>query len=328
MDTNCKPLKVLLLRFSSIGDIVLTTPVIRALSQRNDMEIHFLTKKKFQDVLLHHPAIHSLHTFEKEIDELVPQLKLEKFDLVIDLHRNLRSARLKTALKVKSYSFSKVNLQKWLLVNFKMNTLPKVHIVERYMETLKPLGMHYDHRGLDYFSGVEKAEVLRLLPEKFQLAYHAFVVGGAHFTKQIPVEMLIHLAQQSPLPVVLLGGKEDEEKAELVVEALKDKTLNLCGKCSLNQSAAVLEHAQKVITADTGLMHIAAAYKKEIHSFWGNTVPDFGMYPLLPKGQEHLSHLHQVEGLSCRPCSKIGFNACPKKHFRCMKDIQLNKVFE
>jgi ADP-heptose:LPS heptosyltransferase len=82
-----------------------------------------------------------------------------------------------------------------------------------------------------------------------------------------------------------------------------------------------------VITADTGLMHIAAAYKKEVHSFWGNTIPEFGMYPLMPEGKKHLSHIHQVEQLSCRPCSKIGFENCPKNHFKCMMEQKSDSIF-
>ena len=120
--------------------------------------------------------------------------------------------------------------------------------------------------------------------------------------------------------MVLLGGKEDAATAEQVYQFHKNKTLNLCGKLNLNQSASIIQQANKVITSDTGLMHIAAAFKKDIISLWGNTIPEFGMGPYLA-GKN--SQILEVKNLSCRPCSKLGYKKCPKGHFKCMNDIDI-----
>ncbi len=319
-------LKILILRFSSIGDIVLTSPLVRALKQQSDAQVHFVLKKRFYPVLQHNPYIDKIFTFEKEVSEILSQLKAENYDHIIDLHNNLRSARLKSFLRRPSHSFNKLNFEKWLLVNLKINMLPDVHIVDRYFDTVKFLNISYDGQGLDYFLSNEERRALDGLPENFKEKYVVFVVGGAHFTKQIPVKHLVEMAKGSSLPVVLLGGLDDVEKAQEVAVAAGDKVLNLAGKLSLNQSAAIIEKSRKVVTADTGLMHIAAAFHKQVISFWGNTVPRFGMYPLMPQGMEHLSQIVEVENLKCRPCSKIGYDKCPRKHFRCMMDIKLPEI--
>lgn len=125
------------------------------------------------------------------------------------------------------------------------------------------------------------------------------------------------------MPLILLGGKEDAAIAEQVYQFHKNKTINLCGKLNLNQSASIIQQANKVITSDTGLMHIAAAFKKDIISLWGNTIPEFGMGPYLA-GKD--SQILEVKGLSCRPCSKLGYKKCPKGHFKCMNDIVITEI--
>lgn len=316
------PQKVLIVRFSSIGDIVLTTPVVRCLKkQLADAEIHFLTRKAFSPVIANNPYIDKKWFVDKEPGEIMDELKRENFDLIIDLHNNLRTMKLKGALKKKTYSFNKLNLRKWVLVNFKIDTLPKIHIVDRYMETVRSLGVKNDGGGLDYFITPKDEEVMeRYFPTR--PSYLAWVIGAKHVTKQLPAEKIIEFAQKIGQPIVLLGGKEDARSAETIHSALPGKVMNLCGKLSLNESAAVIKHAARVFTNDTGLMHIAAAFKKPITSFWGNTVPEFGMYPYLP-GHEDQSTIVEVHGLSCRPCSKIGFNKCPRGHFKCMRQLEI-----
>jgi ADP-heptose:LPS heptosyltransferase len=319
--------KILIVRFSSIGDIVLTTPVIRALHQLNPApQIHYITKARYAETLKNNPYIHKLYTFEKEITEIKTELKAENYSLIVDLHNNLRSRRLKLMLGVESRSFHKLNYRKWLRVRFKYDSLPRLHVVDRYMQTVAPLGAKNDGHGLDYFIHDEDRKALTRLPETFRAGYHAMVVGGAHFTKQIPLKKLIAIAQGSQLPLVLLGGPDDHGKAAEIERALGDKVLNTCGTLSLNESAAMLEKCRKVITSDTGMMHIASAFNKEILSLWGNTIPEFGMYAYMPKGNESRNHIFEIKDLSCRPCSKIGFEQCPKEHFRCMMDIDTASV--
>lgn len=178
----------------------------------------------------------------------------------------------------------------------------------------------------------------------------AFAIGAQHATKRLPVERIIELCAQLRRPVVLLGGPEDESTGHVVELAFEKQAavsppappripdspyyfpkqpptanqqptsiFNACGRYSLNQSASLVRQAQLVVSHDTGLMHIAAAFRKEIFSVWGNTVPEFGMYPYRTEFR-----VLEVRNLPCRPCSKIGYEKCPQGHFRCMRDIQFN----
>jgi ADP-heptose:LPS heptosyltransferase len=311
--------KILIIRFSSIGDIVLTTPVVRCLKlQQPDTEIHYLSKKSFQSILENNPYITKVHTIEKDVKEIANVLKQENFDCIVDLHNNLRSLHIKGILGKPATVFKKLNFKKWLLVNFKMNVMPAVHVVDRYMQTIEKFGIKNDQKGLDYFIP-EKDEVsTEAFPATHQNGYIGFVIGAKHFTKQLPIEKIISICKQLNQPIILLGGKEDAERGELILKAVGSSIYNACGVYNLNQSASIIRQATKIISHDTGLMHIAAAFQKEIISVWGNTVPAFGFAPYLPSPA---SKMVEVQGLSCRPCSKIGYDKCPKGHFKCMKEI-------
>lgn len=318
-------MKILIIRFSSIGDIVLTTPIIRCIKQQiKDVEVHYITKQKFISVIEANPYIDKLYTINNSTSEIISELKKENYDYVIDLHHNLRTLKLKLALGKKSFSFQKLNTKKMLMVYFKTNKLPKEHIVDRYFETVNSIGVKNDGKGLDYF--IPKKDHISIkdyLPLEFQKSYNVLVVGGSYYTKQIPLNKLKEICEKSLMPILLLGGKEDNVIAEQVHVVYPDTTLNLCGKLNLNQSASIIEQANKVVTSDTGLMHIAAAFKKDIISLWGNTIPEFGMSVYLPSNN---SKILEVKNLSCRPCSKLGHRACPKKHFKCMNDIQIDSI--
>ncbi|HMO38060.1 MAG TPA: glycosyltransferase family 9 protein [Saprospiraceae bacterium] len=326
-------MKILIIRFSSIGDIVLTTPVVRCLRQQLGAEVHYLTKKSFRAVLEANPYIERLITIEKEVTEVVPLLKKERYDYIIDLHHNLRSWRVKRALGVKSYHFDKINAAKWLIVNLKINRLPPVHIVDRYLATIQALGVSNDGQGLDYF--IPNADALPVGGTAFQeifpqalvaSPFTAFVIGAAHATKRLPTDKIISICRKIQQPIILLGGPEDAPVGADIAAAAGAHVLNACGQLRLNQSADMVRQAAQVITHDTGLMHVAAAFRKKIISVWGNTIPEFGMYPYYPSGVNYSTVL-EVNGLSCRPCSKIGHSRCPKGHFRCMREIE-ETVFE
>ena len=309
--------KILIIRFSSIGDIVLTTPVIRCLKKQLNVEVHYLTKTSFGAMLKNNPYVDVVHTIDKKLDaDLIQKLKAENFDFIADLHNNLRTLGLKRALKVACKSFPKLNIQKWLLVNLKINKMPDVHIVDRYLDTVAHLGVVNDNEGLDYFIPESSKVDVSRLPEQQANGYVGIVIGGQHATKMMPVKKLIEVCQKLSEPIVLLGGPEDASRGEEIINAIGDKVFNACGKFKLDESASLVQQANWIITHDTGLMHIAAAFKKRIVSVWGNTVPELGMYPYMSDPQ---SKIVEVKGLSCRPCSKIGFAKCPKKHFKCME---------
>lgn len=316
--------KFLIIRFSSIGDIVLTTPVIRNLkTQVEGAEIHYLTKRVFLPVIEENPYIHKIHLFDKNYQDIIKELKAINFDFVIDLHNNLRSSRIKLALNKVAFSFPKLNLEKWLMVNFKFNKLPEIHIVDRYMRTLEMFNVKNDIRGLDFFIHPDNEMDVQHLPEQFRKGYITFVIGANHATKQLPDQRIIALVEKINYPVMLLGGRDDEDRGNNIAAAVGSKCVSFCGKLSIQQSASYLKQSKIVITHDTGLMHIASAFGKTILSVWGNTIPGFGMYPYMP-GQD--SELFEVKNLKCRPCSKIGYEKCPLRHFKCMNEIDLDAI--
>ena len=309
-------LKILVVRFSSIGDIVLTTPVVRMLKTQLNAEVHFLTKSPFVSLFKNNPYVDSVFQIDKSINEVISDLKKENYDYVIDLHSNLRTQILKLKLGVIAKGFNKLNWEKFLLTNFKTNILPDVHIVDRYLDTVKFLGITNDNKGLDFFlSDADKVDL-----NEFPNDYVAFVIGGQHATKMLSTEKIISIINKLNESVVLIGGPEDFERGEQIFLATEN-TFNCCRKYNINQSAYLIKNAKHVIAHDTGMMHIAAAFKKKIYSVWGNTVPSFGMYPYLSDSN---SKIIEVKDLSCRPCSKIGHEKCPKGHFKCMQEIDEN----
>jgi heptosyltransferase-2 len=258
---------------------------------------------------------------------VLEDLKKEHYDLVIDLHKNIRSWQVRHALSAKSVAFDKLNVEKWLLVQLKINRLPHTHIVERYLATVAAFGVAPDARGLDYFiPPQDEISILKHFGWKNE-QYIAFVTGAAHATKRLPELKIIEICQKLAklgLRTVLLGGKEEVEKGERIVQTVQSPLcLNACGQLNLHQSASVVRQSAVVISHDTGLMHIAAAFGRKIVAIWGNTVPSFGMYPYRT---EHTSF--EINTLRCRPCSKIGFEKCPKGHFRCMNDLDTDKIVQ
>lgn len=311
-------IKFLIIRLSSIGDIVLTSPVVRCLKEQVEgAEVHFVTKRKYQPVIAPNPYIEKVHTFSENLPELISRLQQEQFDYIIDLHQNFRSNRIKSRLGIPSFSYKKLNIEKFLLVNFKINRLPDKHIVDRYLETLSVFDVKNDGKGLDFF--IPESELFNFseLPENFRNGFVAFVIAGTWSTKKLPVSKVAEICNRIPFPVVLLGGKSENAEAEAIVAQTSKNVLNMAGKITLYQSAEFVREARLVLSNDTGLMHIAAAFKKKILSFWGNTVPEFGM---VPYKAHPASAMLEVPGLKCRPCSKLGYRKCPKKHFRCMAD--------
>lgn len=324
-------LKVLIIRFSSIGDIVLTTPVIRCLKEQlPGVEIHYLTKAAYGQLLTANEHLSKIHTFNTQLSEVLPRLRKEKFDYLIDLHRNLRSLKVRALLGKTAFTFPKLNFRKFLLVHFKIDRLPRLHIVDRYMKAVKSLSVKNDGKGLEFPIAPEDEVDVGKWEAPFKKDYVAWVIGAKHFTKQFPEHKVKEITNELKEPVVLLGGAEDRPMGERI-GAEMPHVKNLCGELSIGQSASVVKQAKKVVTNDTGLMHIAAALEKPVVSLWGNTIPEFGMTPYFgsdEKKREALSTIMEVKGLYCRPCSKIGFNKCPEGHFRCMREISNEDIQE
>lgn len=330
-------LKILIIRFSSIGDIVLTSPVPRLLKKKfPNSKIHFITKKRYQDLYRYNKNIDRIILFKKNLFLTAIKLRYESYDFVIDLHNNLRSIFLRFILFKKSYIYNKEFIKRWLIVNFKLKIrLP--HIAESYILTLKPLGINDDLKGLDYFFSYKDIFESSWLPSSHKKNYIILVLGAKYFTKRLPTNKAIELCDKLNSPIILLGGKDAINDANVIENFFnksknfekkiyntlnkKTKIVNMCGKLSINQSAFLLKNADMVYTNDTGLMHIAAALKKKVVGIWGSTHPNLGFYPFETKFA-----IYQNNNLSCRPCTKIGHSKCPLNHFKCMNDLKFDDV--
>jgi ADP-heptose:LPS heptosyltransferase len=314
--------RILIVRFSSIGDIVLTSPVVRVL--RNHFpkaDIRFLTKEPFTELVAHSPHLNGVMVFNADLRATIKEVRAFRPDVMIDLHHNLRTALLKAAVGTKAFSFPKLNVEKWLHVNLRLDVLPDRHIVQRYMEAVLPLGVEDDGKGLELF--IPDDVPMSSLPDHFTHGYMAVAVGAKFATKRIPQHKLKAIIEGLQMPVVLVGGPEDALLAEDLISS--ENVFSGCGKWSLLQSARVISQARAMVTGDTGMMHIAAAFQRPVVSIWGSTVPAFGMTPYIPECPE-MSVVIEQKGLDCRPCSKIGFDRCPKGHFRCMEELDVDVV--
>jgi ADP-heptose:LPS heptosyltransferase len=327
-------MKFLVIRFSSIGDIVLTTPVVRCLKKQLPLaEVHYLIKPKFKMVMEPNPYLNKIHVLQEDWDKMIEELKAEKFDYVIDLHHNLRTLRVKKALGVPAFSFNKLNIEKLVFVKLKWNVMPKdLHIIDRYMETVRSFGVVNDGAGMDYFIPPSAETKQKDIPASHHFGYVALVIGASYFTKKLPVYKLQELCKAIDHPIILLGAKEEFADGEAIASVDPVKVYNACGKFSLHESADLVRKSKVVIAHDTGLMHIAAALHKPVIAIWGSTTPSFGMVPYY--GENYLAHHAQpyddvqVHKLWCRPCTKFGRNKCPQSHFKCMKNISITEIVQ
>jgi ADP-heptose:LPS heptosyltransferase len=289
-----------------------------------DAEVHYLTKPSFSSIVEANPYVDRVITLSDQFEKMMILLKGEEYDHVIDLHHNLRSSRIKLGLGKPSTAFRKLNIEKWLMVNFKINKLPELHIVDRYLDAVSFLDIKSDGGGLDFIIPAEKKVNIHQSFSIHPHSYAAIVIGAAHATKCMTSHQIARLCELLPMPVVLLGGRQEFAKGEEIRALSSAILINACGPFDIFQSASILEQAATVITHDTGLMHIAAALQKTQIVVWGNTIPGFGMTPYY--GAEATEWISFEQSPKCRPCSKLGYDKCPKGHFKCMLDHNLNDI--
>lgn len=313
-------MRLLFIRFSSIGDIVLTSPVIRCVKQQvPGVEIHFLTKLSMKEVTEANPYIDHFHYFNQNLNSCLQNLKLISFDAIIDLHHNQRTWRIKRALGVKAFSYKKLSLQKIILTTLGIDLLKNEHITKRYLDTVKSLGVVDDGKGLDYFIPSHTRSVIDDLPENFKTGYIGIVIGASYFNKKMPFEKVKNLIGKLNLPVVLIGGQDDIASAKLLLNHFPDRVFDACGTFSINESAIFVKHANYIISHDTGFLHIACAFNKPTVTIWGATTPALQFSALYPKFSQVPRYDSLVPDLKCQPCTKQGSNHCPKGHFNCMQ---------
>lgn len=320
--------KILIIRFSAVGDIVLTSPIVRAVKEQiPNVEVHYLVKKEYASIMEANPYVQKVHSFEGNLKKTIEQLREEKFDFIVDLQRNLRSFMLIYSLRIPHGTFPKYNIRKWIFVNLKINLLPDIHIVDRYFVATKKWNLLNDGKGLDFFIPESKEYDEEALPAVFKNGFVAISLGSIHATKRPTTHKIVEIAKILHKPVMLLGGKDVLQEGEDIAAELGEKAYNGCGKFSLFHTASMIKKANCLLTGDTGLMHIAAAFDVPIAVLWGNTVPEFGMYPYRPNKIENYCNF-EVVALPCRPCSKLGYSKCPRRHFKCMNQISAINVAE
>jgi len=317
--------KILVIRLSSIGDIVLTTPLLRHLNKAfPDAQIDYCTKSTFVSLLASNPRLTAIYTTE--------QILSGPYDLVVDLQYNFRSRAIVQSLQAGLIvQYRKENWKKWLLVYFKLDLNGQYQsVVARYLHALKKVGIFGDRQGCElYLSSQDKAVAAPYFEGEGTTIGICF--GAKHFTKRYPPKqfatLISHLLDKKPLQLLLLGGVEDAPCATEILNTLPDRfrsmVINLAGRNTLMQSAAILERCDAVLCNDTGLMHIASAFGKKLFVLFGSSSASFGFLPY------HTQYdLLEVKGLSCRPCSHIGLDRCPKGHFRCMNDHSPSLIAE
>ena len=312
--------KILIIRLSSIGDILLTTPLIRSIKKKNPaIQIDFVLKEEFFELVQYNPNLTNIykytkHSFEQQI--IVNTLISNNYELVIDLQNNLRSREIIRPLRCQILRFKKNSIKKFLLVQFKINKLKDAHqIPVRYAEAA---GMNLDTEGLDFFTSNEPNSRLKTV-EKFI----GLCPGAKHFTKRWPIEYFIDLGKRlesTGYKIVLFGGLEEVELCYELEKQIKN-AINLCNT-SILQVGSDMKMCEVIYTNDSGLMHLASAVKVPVITFFGSTVREFGFFPYQTKSIEL-----EMENLSCRPCTHIGRKSCPKIHFKCMKEIKPESAF-
>lgn len=327
-------MKFLVIRFSSIGDIVLASPVLRCLKKQiATSEVHFLTKSSFSIVTASNPYVDKFHYLGNELKPLIEELKNEDFDYVIDLHQNFRSAAVKRALNKKSFTIDKLNMEKFLLTNLHIDFMPRRHITLRSLDTVSALGIKNDGMGLDYFIPEQDRISENDLPTSHHAGFIAVVIGASYATKKLPVYKLQEMCTLINHPIILVGGKEDRSEGEEIAGIDPTKIYNACGKFNLNESADIVRRSKLVISHDTGLQYIACAFNKQVLAIWGSTSPKLDVEPYYGdhylKTQAELPYKNFfVPGLSCQPCSKYGNRKCPRGHFKCMRDMDIRLIVE
>jgi ADP-heptose:LPS heptosyltransferase len=320
-------MKFLVIRFSSIGDIVLTTPAIRCLKQQvSNAEVHFLTKQNFKVVTEGNPYIDKFFYFNDDLSSLIRELKLEDYDYIIDLHNNFRTKRISWSLNVKVLTYDKERYEKFLLTKLHINKMSGRHIVDRCLDTLIPLGVINDGKGMDYFIPKNCEINMEDLPMPHMVGYVAIVIGASYYTKKLPLHKLQELCKKLDYPIILVGGKEDFKEAQEIAEVDSIRVYNACGKFNLHESADLVRKSKLVISHDTGLQYIACAFNKPVLAIWGGTSPLLDVEPYYALGNKIRYQNFLVGGLPCQPCSNFGTNTCPKKHFKCMEDQNVDAI--
>jgi len=328
LDSNYK---FLIIRFSSIGDVILSTPLIRCLRAKfPDSQIDFLVKKEFSIVLSQNPYLSTIITFDKkagkgELGRIRNLVRQNKYTHILDIQGNIRSNLISVGSGANRSGFSKKLLARDILIRFGKNIYTEVKPVYlRYFEAAREFNVQYDGLGTEVFPAETEADTVSEILKQNSIAtgtpIHVVAPGAQWENKRWTTEGFATAADtfclQTGASAVLIGGQGDIEICDQIKAAMRMPSLNLAGKLSLMGSASILGKASMVLTNDTGMLHMAQAMKAPVVAVYGPTTRELGFFPL-PEN----SRVAETD-ISCRPCTQKGLHHCPKKHFRCMLDIK------
>ena len=314
--------RIFILRLSSLGDILLSTPLIRAIkTQFPGIEIDMVVREEYADTIRLNSYINQKYFYSRNDElnnELLKSIATKNYELVIDLQNNFRSRKIASAANSKTVRLKKKSLEKFLLVSFKINKLKnEPQIPVRYAGTIQ--GLTLDNNGIDLFTDRTPSDIL-LHKEKII----GLCPGARHCTKRWPKEYFIELGKllsEKGYNIVLFGGKSDLELCKEICDQIPG-SINLSNNNDLLQIAADMKKCSAIVCNDSGLMHVASSTKAKVITIFGSSVKEFGFTPY---NSENL--ILENNSLTCRPCSHIGKEYCPKKHFECMKEIKPSLVF-
>jgi lipopolysaccharide heptosyltransferase II len=330
------PENILIARLSSIGDIILTTPLVRCVRLKYpDARISFLVKKKFASLVINNPHINEVLTYndsagKSELARITREIKHKRFDWFIDIHKSLRTSYIRLNIRFPELtSYNKRILLRTLLIRLGINRFKSVKPVYlKYFEAVESQGVEYDNLGTEVFFSTGDALFVDTLlhTEGFSEKKKLIVIcpGASFANKQwLPdrfAEVADSLRCNTDNKIVLLGGPADVTLCDGIISQMKSNAVNFAGKLSLLQSAALLKKSSLVITNDSGMMHLAQSQKRPVVAIFGATSRELGFFPL-PENSTVVE-----KELTCRPCTHKGLNHCPKKHFNCMKLISTADV--
>ncbi len=315
--------KKLLIRLSSAGDVLLTSPLLKIIREREpDSEIHFVVKSSYADLVRLNPNVDRLHLVQEggdihELERLRKELISERFELTLDLHNNFRSVYLRRGTAPEIRVITKDIFKRTLLVRTKFN----------FFRSVRPVALKYAQTYDSSVTEVPRPEVF-VAPETIAASDRLWTAGGKdsrpsvflcpgarHFTKRWPANYWRTLTESltKDYRVVLLGSIEDSDLCHDIANGLD--VYDFAGRLSIMESTAMLTRASAVVTNDSYLMHAANALGKKVVALFGSTVREFGFFPYAVENR-----VLEVDGLSCRPCSHIGLEECPRSHFKCMME--------
>ena len=329
-------LKILVIRLSSIGDILLSTPLIRQLKNTyKNAQIDFIIKEEFKELITDNPNLDSIYTLDLintkyNLKGLKNQLSTVSYDIIFDLHNNIRSNYLKKGLNAKYVrTIQKNKFRQLILVHFKKDLYKNsLSIPARYLAVAADFDVKDDGKGLEFFVNGEIEGVANKIAEtaglKRNKPYICLAPGAGFFTKRWPIEyfqdVIRKIDHQLQYQVAILGDQKERELGEILSDP--DDVFDFTGRLSLPETGAILSGSSALISNDSGLMHMATAVNTPVAAIFGSTVKQLGFFPYRGK-----SVVLENKMLSCRPCSHIGRNKCPKKHFKCMREITSGQVF-